>query len=212
MGKTRTGKVAIGCTVIGFIFVLIAFTTPNWLQTDGKKLNPTFHRIGLWRFCVQDFEDQKHHYDVKFNGCNWIFQEEHYIIHDFLLPSFFVATIFMFTLCFTLLLVGLFLTLLYTLRSRQHEKYLFLLWTNGSILTLSGICGIIAVLCFGGRGDYRDWMPDWQHNDVGWSYALAVIGSVITLAAGILFLIEGRRFRKRVEKLLGDDRKTHTTI
>ena len=80
------------------------------------------------------------------------------------------------------------------------------------MLSLSGICGVIAVLIFGGRGDYRDWMPNWQHNDIGWSYALAVIGSFSLLAAGILFLVEGRRHRKTIERILGEDQKTHTTI
>lgn len=46
MGKTRTGKVAIGLTMVGFIFVLVAFTTPNWLQTDGKLDSPKFRKIG----------------------------------------------------------------------------------------------------------------------------------------------------------------------
>ena len=46
MGKTKTGKVAIACTVIGFIFVVIAFTTPNWLETDEKLDSPKFRKIG----------------------------------------------------------------------------------------------------------------------------------------------------------------------
>ena len=46
MGKTLTGKIAISCTVLGFIFVVIAFTTPNWLETDGKFDSPKFQKIG----------------------------------------------------------------------------------------------------------------------------------------------------------------------
>jgi hypothetical protein len=46
MGKSRTGKTAVTCTIVAFIFVVIAFTTPNWLQTDGKLENPKFIKIG----------------------------------------------------------------------------------------------------------------------------------------------------------------------
>ncbi|XP_043476492.1 uncharacterized protein LOC122507701 [Leptopilina heterotoma] len=212
MGKTRTGKVAIGLTMVGFIFVLIAFTTPNWLQTDGKLDSPKFRKIGLWQVCFEDFMDTQHLYDTKFNNCWWVFEEEYYILHDILLPRFFVATQFMFTLCFTLLLIGIFLTALYGCCSRQQQKYQLLLWTNGTILTLSGCAGIISVLIFGCRGDYRDWMPNWQHNDIGWSYAVGVVGSFIVLTAGILFLVEGRRHRRKLDRMYNEDQKTHTTI
>lgn len=79
-------------------------------------------------------------------------------------------------------------------------------------MTLSGCCGVISVLIFGCRGDYRDWMPNWQHNDIGWSFAVGVIGSFVVLTAGILFLVEGRRHRRKIERNFMDDQKTHTTI
>lgn len=46
MGKTRTGKAAVVCTAVAFVLVVIAFTTPNWLETDGKLDNPQFVKIG----------------------------------------------------------------------------------------------------------------------------------------------------------------------
>lgn len=46
MGKTRNGKAAVICTAIAFILIVIAFTTPNWLETDGKLENPKFIKIG----------------------------------------------------------------------------------------------------------------------------------------------------------------------
>lgn len=79
-------------------------------------------------------------------------------------------------------------------------------------MLLGGICGIIAVIIFGARGDSRYWMPNWEHNDISWSYALAVIGSFILIVSGVLFLIEGRRHRKKQEKILNEEQKTHTTI
>lgn len=46
MAKTKTGKVATGLTLAGFFFVLVAFFTPNWLETDGKLPKPKFEKIG----------------------------------------------------------------------------------------------------------------------------------------------------------------------
>ena len=46
MGKTRNGKAAVISTALAFVFIIIAFTTPNWLETDGKLENPKFIRIG----------------------------------------------------------------------------------------------------------------------------------------------------------------------
>ncbi|KAL3282103.1 hypothetical protein HHI36_005301 [Cryptolaemus montrouzieri] len=195
--KNRTGLFAIGTTVAAFIFILIAFCTPYWLQNDEKIENPQFIKIGLWEVCFVNFEDFRHHYDYRFTGCWWVFEEEYYIIHDFLLPGFFIATQFFFTLCTTLLLVGIFLTWMYCFCSRDHDKYILLLLSNGSNLVLSGIFGVIACLIFGINGDRRDWMPNWQHNSLGFSYAFACIGSLLLFPAGALFMIEARRARYR---------------
>lgn len=46
MGKTRNGKAAVICTAVAFVLIVIAFTTPNWLETDGKLENPKFIKIG----------------------------------------------------------------------------------------------------------------------------------------------------------------------
>ncbi|KAJ8670952.1 hypothetical protein QAD02_002211 [Eretmocerus hayati] len=99
-----------------------------------------------------------------------------------------------------LLIIGSFLASLYICCSPLHEKYQVLLWATGANLTLAALSGITGVLIFGARLHYRDWMPDWEHNDVGWSYGLAVIGSFALLTAGTLFLVEARRFKRKSEQ------------
>ncbi|XP_012261648.2 uncharacterized protein LOC105689310 [Athalia rosae] len=213
MGKTKTGKGAAICTGIAFVLVVIAFTTPNWLETDGKLEKPKFVKIGLWQVCFQGIQDTRHFYDdTRFYGCWWVFEEEYYIIHDIVLPDFFVATQFFFTLCMTLLLIGGSLATLYTCCSRQHDKYQLLLWATGANLLLAGFCGMIAVIIFAARGDGRDWMPNWEHNQIGWSFALAAFGSAFVNIAGILFLIEGRRYRNQMQRTIEETRRVHTTI
>lgn len=83
-------------------------------------------------------------YETKFTGCWWVFEEEYYIIYDFLFPDFFIATQFFFTLCLTLVLVAMFLTWMYCFCSRHHDKYLLLLLTTGTDLILAGTLGKIA--------------------------------------------------------------------
>lgn len=57
------------------------------------------------------------------------------------------------------------------------------------------IFGLIAVIIFGARGDGRDWMPHWEHNDMGWAFACACVGVCILLPSGILYMTEARRER-----------------
>ncbi|GLH05494.1 hypothetical protein R5R35_001529 [Gryllus longicercus] len=195
--KTKTGLAATYLTVLAFLLIFVAFVTPCWLETDGKIPNPKFIRIGLWEVCFNDLKDTHHFYDTRFTGCWWVFEEEYYIIHDLLLPGFFVATQFFFTLCFTLLLVASFLTALYLCCSRHHDRFVLLLLVTGADLVLAAVAGTIAVIIFGARGDGRDWMPSWEHNNMSWSYALAVLGVLALYASGFLFLTEGRRHHKR---------------
>lgn len=63
---------------------------------------------------------------------------------------------------------------------------------------ISGFCGLIAVLIFGNNGDRRDWMPNWEHNDLSWSFAFAAVGTLLLLPGGALFLVEAKRARYRL--------------
>ncbi|XP_050071031.1 uncharacterized protein LOC126558983 [Anopheles maculipalpis] len=191
--STRTGKFAVGFTAFAFLFILIAFCSPYWLQTDGELEHPKFTNLGLWELCLRNFQDIHRWYDYPFNGCMWIFEEEYYIIHDYILPGFFIAVQFFFTLCFTLLLMGVIMTLMYLGCSRDNDRYIMLLLTNGTVLLLAALCGLIAVATFGCYGDSRDWMPNWEHNDMGWSFALGVVGTFALFPAGILYIVEARR-------------------
>lgn len=46
-----------------------------------------FFILGLWIVCFKHFEDPRHLYDTKFSDCWWFYEEEYYIIHEFLLPG-----------------------------------------------------------------------------------------------------------------------------
>lgn len=68
----------------------------------------------------------------------WVFEEEYYIIHDFLLPGFYIAVQFFFTLTFTLLLVSVILTLGIFVYTRDDDRYMVVLLSNGASQVAGG--------------------------------------------------------------------------
>lgn len=46
MAKSRNGLTAAAFLILGTSLVLVAFSTKNWIVTDGKLENPKFDRIG----------------------------------------------------------------------------------------------------------------------------------------------------------------------
>lgn len=200
--SNRSTRVALGISAFSLILFVIAFATPYWLVTDGRLQNPRFTNLGLWEVCFNNFQDIHRFYDTRFTGCLWVFEEEYYIIHDFLLPGFYIAVQLFATLCFVMCLLALPLTLGFLRTSRDDDRYVVLLLTIGTCQVLGSIFGFIAVVIFGAKGDSRDWMPGWQNNDMGWSFAFAVVGAVMLLPAGILYMVEARRERyKRLNEI-----------
>lgn len=87
---------------------------------------------GLWTVCFQNFQDIHRFYDVRFTGCMWVFEEEYYIIHDFLLPGFYISVQFFFTLTFTLMLVSALLTATLFAFPRDDDRWVVVLLSNGA--------------------------------------------------------------------------------
>lgn len=94
--------------------------------------------LGLWTVCFENFTDIHRFYDVQFKGCMWVFEEEYYIIHDFLLPGFYVAVQFFFTLTFTLLLVSVLLICGIFYYPPDDDRYMTVLLSNGACQLAGG--------------------------------------------------------------------------
>ena len=45
--------------------------------------------------------------------------------------------------------------------------------------SVTAACGTIALIIFGAMGDGRNFMPDWEHNYLSWSFGLAFVGVVM---------------------------------
>lgn len=70
----------------------------------------------------------------------------------------------------------------------EREDYALRALSIASLL--SGVSCTSAVIIFTIYGNRDDWMPDSDHNYFSWSYAAAVIGSILLWIAALLFYIE----------------------
>uniref|UniRef100_A0A2S2NSP8 Uncharacterized protein n=2 Tax=Aphidini TaxID=33387 RepID=A0A2S2NSP8_SCHGA len=85
--------------------------------------------------------------------------------------------------------------------NRAYERYVQILFTAGILYIAAAICSTIALIIFGIDGDSRVWMPHWEHNDIGWSYGVAVAGTIALYVSGVLYVIEGRAHKIKRQKM-----------
>ncbi|XP_043283894.1 uncharacterized protein sinu isoform X2 [Venturia canescens] len=139
------------------------------------------------------------------NNCTWVydpFTKGYSDIRGFLLPGFMVATQFFFTLCFLLCLLSFGLILLFVLCCLpEQQRYVQLISMIGFILAAAGVCGVIGVIVFACFGNADGWMPGHTNNFFGYSFGLGVCGSVLSLIASLLFLVEANVQRKKRQYL-----------
>lgn len=182
----------------GFLLFL-AFCTPNWLESDETTPQKKFSNLGLWEICM-NMSDPKHLYDQRFVGCWWIPLEDLFFMRDQLLsPPFFIAVQVFFTFCLIFSILGCIMVFMYAC-CVAYDRRVCMLRSISVVFFLAALCGTIAVITFGARGDGRDWMPYPDHNYLSWSFGLAVVGTFFAWVASILFWIESNRTRRRQEK------------
>lgn len=71
---------------ISFIFMIISFTTLYWLANDGSDPEARFQNLGLWEACFNKFMDPNFRFDLEYNGCKWIFNENYQFLSEFMRP------------------------------------------------------------------------------------------------------------------------------
>jgi len=201
MATCTVRKNAIAISIIGILLIVIAFSTPCWLENDMQGAVKRFSRMGLWEICVYNFHDYMYLYDRVFQGCLWIPDEEQHFLRDQLFePGFFIAVQVMFTFCMVIGLLGTGLVFVYGMCVTPEGEVFFLKLITGFHFT-TALLGTLSVIVFGARGDGRDWMPDYDNNNLSWSYALAVVGSFCYIVTTILFFLEQREIRRLEKKV-----------
>jgi len=196
--STLTFRVATVLIIASSALVSVSFFTPYWLQSfpSPKLPSPKFTNLGLWHACFNGFHDKGHKYEVKFYGCRHVLLEEYDIIREELIKPFFVATQFFFTICFVGMLVAMAMVMMYLLCIDDYYRVKVLRWI-GFDLMVGAACGTIALIIFGAMGDGRNFMPDWEHNYLSWSFGLAFVGVVMMYVTAVLFLVEARIMQRK---------------
>nr|CAH0113552.1 unnamed protein product [Daphnia galeata] len=197
MTKTRStaAKIALPLFFVAVVCICVAFSTTHWLENWSKYYGDKFDKLGLWVHCFRSLPDPHDALHLRyFTGCRWVFNPftaGYAEMRDFLMPPFFIAVQLFFTLCFMLMLVGIAGTLMYVL-CFTYEHQVKILRALAWDLTIAAFCGTIAVITFGALGDSRDWMPDFEHNFLSWSFGLAVVGTFGLYLSATLFFIEAK--------------------
>ncbi|XP_014205143.1 uncharacterized protein LOC106637033 [Copidosoma floridanum] len=205
--RSLAGNVGIGIFLLALVCVVLAFSTSGWLVSDQRITNAQLEMLGLWRHCFRSLPNPIEADAPRrfFVGCRWIydpFTAGYSDIRGFLLPPFMLATQFFFTICFLAYLITLALIVLYaTCWNPEERRYVLLITTIGGVLTIGSICGCIAVIIFALFGNADGWMPGHFNNFFGWSFVVAIVGSVAGLIASLLFLVEMNIQKKKRKNL-----------
>lgn len=91
MALTRTKRLVtifgLVFTCLAFVCMVIAFSTPHWLERFPHKRNTrVFVRMGLWEACFNHWTYYKDYLGKQYNGCWWIFHFEYRPVWPWLNP------------------------------------------------------------------------------------------------------------------------------
>ncbi|KAK2582263.1 hypothetical protein KPH14_004609 [Odynerus spinipes] len=205
MEKTRSlsGDIGICILLLAIFSIFVSFATPTWLVSDPRIMNTQFEKMGLWTHCFKSLPSpyEADAPTIFFVGCRWLFDpftKGYSDIRPFLRPPFMIATQFFFTLCFLLILLSFGLMLVsVSCYGPQQKRYIQLIQIIGYLLLISGFNGSIAVIIFACFGNREGWMPGHESNYFGWAFAMGVVGSVLALIAGALFLVDAHVQKKK---------------
>lgn len=204
LGRSPVGIAGYASAGLAVVFVVIAFATPYWLEADPRLPQMKFDKLGLWQQCFRSiFVPSDPFLGTYFTGCRWLFNpwttDYDKLREELILRPFFIAVQVFFTFCLIFSILGCIMVFMYAC-CVAYDRRVCMLRSISVVFFLAALCGTIAVITFGARGDGRDWMPYPDHNYLSWSFGLAVVGTFFAWVAAILFWIESNRTRRRQEK------------
>ncbi|CAL4121080.1 unnamed protein product, partial [Meganyctiphanes norvegica] len=193
--RTLSGWFAIGFHTAAFLLLTIAMFTRNWLEAEKKAYGTAMQSIGLWTQCFRSLTVTKDVYKTRhFVGCRWLFDPfttGYDDIREMVQEPFFLTVQIFFTFAFTMALIAIAMVgMLVFCGGESFERSILRIAyiTSG----LSWLFAFLSVTIFGARGPDPDWMPHAEHNNLSWSFGLAVVGMVAEFIAAILFWVEWR--------------------
>lgn len=205
MAVSKCGVAASVLSVLGVLFILLAFTTKSWLIADERSGQAKFDRLGLWMVCFGNLDDSHRWYDPKIpDGCRWVLDKEYYIVYDILFCRSYIDTQLWFSACVLAAIIGLVRTKSYVAHGRSAGPVdggtVISVFRTGAVYIISAALGTIALVIFGLNGHSRGWNANWEHTRTGWSYGVAIAGTVALYAGGLLYVIDGQVLKVELRK------------
>lgn len=184
---------------ISYITLLISFASPYWLSSY-KFTDSHFKRLGLWDFCFQDYRHPTYQYDMKFDGCHWIYSQYFANIRDWLQPSWFmfvqaVTTIALCTSTLGLLAVSI-------IFMHYLIQYQLIIMCATLVLHMcTTLMLFFALIVFYFKAFDRTWILFPEFNHVDWAFFFALVAMGGNGFASALYYKEIKLLKEKMAKL-----------
>lgn len=84
--RDRFFQIGLGLTFTTFLFDLIAFVSPSWLESI-PEFRDKFTRLGLWVACFNNYIHPEDYVSKAYSGCWYVYYPEYYYIRPWLNPG-----------------------------------------------------------------------------------------------------------------------------
>ncbi|CAH0722587.1 unnamed protein product, partial [Brenthis ino] len=187
----------IGATItyVSGLFLLLSFAGPYWIESYPEMFS-SFKHMGLWEYCFDRFRFPGFQYDKYFTGCHYVFGQELHMIREWLLPGWLMAVQTFVTLGLILSFTAQVLLACVIIRwpLRTVLRYEWIVVSISFVMVaLCSVFLFLAIAVFGGNCYRRDWLLYPSFNVLSWSYAFAVVASILFGLAAILLFLESRK-------------------
>ncbi|KAK6168197.1 hypothetical protein SNE40_022073 [Patella caerulea] len=191
--KTLVGIFGLIFTILAFICLLVAFATPNWIESF-KDRSREFVKMGLWEACFDDWTYYKDYLGKRYQGCWWIFSFEYRPIWSYLNPPWLLAVQVLLTLTFLLMMVTILFVAFYFLHCCPLAKAKNYVMAATVMNFISGLVIAICTIVFGVKAEIdRQWLPQPDSNYLSWSFGFCVLSGFFSLFGGMCLLVESMR-------------------
>ncbi|XP_050673302.1 uncharacterized protein LOC126971176 [Leptidea sinapis] len=192
---SRATLIGASITYVSGLFLLLSFAGPYWIESYPEMFS-SFKHMGLWEYCFDRFRFPHYQFDKLFHGCNYIFSKEYYVIREWLLPGWLMAVQAFVTLAlilsFTSQLMLASVVIRMPLRTVLRYEWVYVSCAT-VMVAMSSAFLFLAVVVFGANCYRRDWLLYPSFNVLSWSYAFAVIASILFGIAAVFLFFEARK-------------------
>lgn len=187
---------------IGFVFLVMSFSSPYWLQSWADTQSP-FKNMGLWEFCFDNYRFPYFQFDKLWHGCHATYGDEFRLIREWMSPWWLIIVQMFSIVAFVVATIGQLLMVALILRIPlawilQFEVQL----VRGNFLCncIAAIFLFLCVTIFGGCCWNRDWLMYPNYNYPSWSYGLACFSILIHCWAAYLMFLEGKLAKEKKDQ------------